>query len=86
LEDPSPHRLGFDMARIMRTRYRIDDFQQNYFVIDSFDDLLRQTLTTDFGPLYAALAEQPDIEVGEIVAGDRVFTAGTQAYARGRAS
>jgi phenylalanine-4-hydroxylase len=86
LDDPSPHRLGFDMARIMRTRYRIDDFQQNYFVIDSFDDLLRQTLTTDFGPLYAALADLPDIEVGEIVAGDRVFTAGTQDYARDRAS
>jgi phenylalanine-4-hydroxylase len=86
LDDPSPHRLGFDMARIMRTRYRIDDFQQNYFVIDSFDDLLRQTLTTDFGPLYAALAGEPDIEVGEIVPGDRLFTRGTQAYARGRSS
>jgi phenylalanine-4-hydroxylase len=86
LDDPSPHRLGFDMARIMRTRYRIDDFQQNYFVIDSFDDLLRQTLTTDFGPLYEGLADQPDIAVGELVAGDRVFTRGTQAYARGRTS
>lgn len=86
LDDPSPHRLGFDMARIMRTRYRIDDFQQNYFVIDSFDDLLQQTLDTDFGPLYAALAGLPDIEVGEIVDTDRLFTTGTQDYARGRTS
>ena len=26
----------------MRTTYRIDDYQQIYFVIDSFNDLLRQ--------------------------------------------
>jgi phenylalanine-4-hydroxylase len=34
LESPSPNRLGFDLARIMRTRYRIDDFQESYFVVD----------------------------------------------------
>ena len=49
LDDPSPNRIGFDLKRVMRTTYRIDDFQQNYFVIDSFEDLLDQTLTTDFG-------------------------------------
>src|SRR5690606_26367597 len=31
LEDPSPNRLGFDLERVMRTPYRIDDFQQVYF-------------------------------------------------------
>ncbi len=40
LEDPSPNRIGFDLARVMRTEYRIDDFQQNYFVIPSYEDLL----------------------------------------------
>ena len=43
IDDPSPNRIGFDLKRLMRTKYRIDDFQQNYFVIDSFDDLLEQT-------------------------------------------
>jgi phenylalanine-4-hydroxylase len=86
LEDPSPNRLGFNLGRVMRTRYRIDDYQQTYFVIDSFEDLLRQTLETDFGPLYAQLASQPDIEIETILPADRLYTQGTQAYARSRAS
>ena len=86
LDDPSPNRLGFDLKRLMRTKYRIDDYQQNYFVIDSFDDLLRQTLETDFGPLYAEIAGQPDIEIEAILPTDMVYTRGTQAYARGKAA
>lgn len=82
LEDPSPHRLGFDLRRIMRTRYRIDDFQQSYFVIDSFEDLLAQTTQTDFAPLYADLAALPDYDTDSILPGDRVLMCGTQAYAR----
>lgn len=85
LDDPSPNRLGFDLKRVMRTRYRIDDYQQNYFVIDSFDDLLAQTLGTDFGPVYEELAGLPEIAVAEIVEGDRVLTRGTQAYAAAHA-
>jgi phenylalanine-4-hydroxylase len=81
LDSDSPHRLGFDLKRVMRTKYRIDDFQQNYFVIDSFEDLLRQTLETDFAPLYAELANTADIEVAELLPGDHVITRGTQAYA-----
>jgi phenylalanine-4-hydroxylase len=79
LDDPSPNRLGFDLKRLLRTRYRIDDYQQVYFVIDSFDDLLRQTLETDFGPLYDELADQPDIAIAAILPGDVVIQRGTQA-------
>ncbi len=86
LDDPSPNRIAFDMARVMRTEYRIDDFQQNYFVIPSFDALLRATVETDFAPLYAAMKRQPDIPVAEIVEGDEVLTRGTQDYARGKAA
>lgn len=85
LDDPSPNRLGFDVRRLMRTKYRIDDYQQNYFVIDSFDDLLKQTLETDFGPLYTELADAPDIEIETILPTDTVYTRGTQAYARAKA-
>ncbi|MDR6127633.1 phenylalanine-4-hydroxylase [Sphingomonas sp. SORGH_AS802] len=84
LEDPSPNRIAFDMARVMRTEYRIDDFQQNYFVIPSFEELLRQTVETDFAPLYAEMKAQADIPVAEIVPGDTVLTHGTQDYARSR--
>ena len=86
LDDPSPNRLGFDLKRLMRTKYRIDDFQQNYFVIDSFEDLLEQTLTTDFGPLYAELRGEPDIEIETILPTDRVYNTGSQAYARAKAA
>jgi phenylalanine-4-hydroxylase len=84
LEDPSPNRLGFDLKRVMRTNYRIDDFQQTYFVIDSFDDLLRQTLETDFAPLYDEMEEMPDFDPETVLKSDRVYTRGTQAYARER--
>ncbi|MCU6453843.1 phenylalanine 4-monooxygenase [Sphingomonas sp. A2-49] len=85
LDDPSPNRIGFDIARVMRTEYRIDDFQQNYFVIPSFDELLRITVETDFAPLYERLKAQDDIPVAAIVPGDEVLTRGTQAYARRKA-
>lgn len=81
LDDPSPHRIGFDLRRLMRTRYRIDDYQQSYFVIDSFDDLLRQTIETDFAPLYAELEGQADFDPDTLLPTDHILTRGTQAYA-----
>jgi len=81
LDDPSPNRLGFDLERVMRTPYRIDDFQQVYFVIPSLQALLDATLQ-DFAPIYDRLARATDIPIAEIAATDRVFTRGTQAYAR----
>ncbi len=81
LDDASPNRIGFDLRRVMRTEYRIDDYQQNYFVIDSFEDLLRQTLETDFGPVYAQLSQESDIPIAAILPGDAVITRGTQAHA-----
>lgn len=84
LDDASPNRLGFDLKRLMRTDYRIDDYQQTYFVIDSFEDLLEQTLSTDFAPLYAELGGADALPVDRILPTDRVLTRGTQAYARGQ--
>ena len=73
LDDPAPKRIGFDLHRIMRTQYKIDDFQQNYFVIDSFEQLLRTTLDTDFAPLYADLAREPAIAPGQTLPTDTLF-------------
>lgn len=86
LDSDSPNRIGFDLSRVMRTDYRIDDFQQNYFVIPSFDELLRVTVETDFAPLYAAIAQLPDIPIADILPGDTVITRGTQVYAREKAA
>ena len=80
LEDPSPNRLGFDLERVMRTLYRIDDFQQVYFVIDSLEALKDETLK-DFGPIYERLKGQDDLAIETVLPSDRVFTRGTQAYA-----
>ncbi len=85
LDDPSPNRIGFDLERVMRTRYRIDDYQQAYFVIDSFEDLLAQTRDADFGPLYDRLRGRPAIEVADLMSEDQVLTRGTQAYGRAKA-
>ncbi|KGB54888.1 Phenylalanine 4-hydroxylase [Sphingopyxis sp. LC81] len=81
LDSDSPNRIGFDLARVMRTDYRIDDFQQNYFVIDSLDQLLDTTVNTDFAPLYAKNAALPPIPIADFLPEDEVITRGTQEYA-----
>ena len=73
LDDPAPPRIAFDMPRVMRTRYRIDAFQPAYFVIDSFEALLKLTLETDFAPLYQALRAAPDIEPGALAPADQLL-------------
>jgi phenylalanine-4-hydroxylase len=62
--------------RVMRTRYRIDDFQVTYFAIRSFDELFDAT-RPDFTPYYAELAQQPDLEPAAILPEDRVLHRGT---------
>lgn len=81
IDAPSPNRIGFDLRRVMRTRYRIDDFQQTYFVIDSFENLLRQTVESDFGPIYAELEGTNDLNTDTVLEVDAVLHRGTQAYA-----
>lgn len=81
LEDPSPNRIGFDLERLMRTDYRIDDFQQTYFVIDSYEDLFRATVDTDFAPFYAQMLGKFDLKPEDVLDSDTVLTKGTQAYA-----
>jgi phenylalanine-4-hydroxylase len=48
---PRPTAWRFDLERVMRTHYRIDDFQESYFVLDNLDDLL-ELARIDFAPLY----------------------------------
>lgn len=76
LESDAPNRIGFDLERVMRTRYRIDTYQKTYFVIDSFEQLIDAT-RPDFTPLYARLAEQDAIAAGNVLDSDRVYTRGT---------
>lgn len=79
LDDASPNRIGFDLERVMRTNYRIDDFQESYFVIDSLTQLL-DLATIDFGPLYERIAGRPDYQPGDVLPTDRVLVRGTGTY------
>jgi phenylalanine-4-hydroxylase len=81
LEDASPHRLRFDVERVMRTRYRIDDFQEAYFVIDSLDALLHLA-QVDFGPLYDRVKAMTAVEPGTLLADDALLNRGTGIYHR----
>ena len=76
LDSDAPNRIGFDLERIMRTRYRIDSYQKTYFVIDSFEQLMQAT-GPDFRPIYERLATQESIPAGDVLASDRVFHRGS---------
>jgi phenylalanine-4-hydroxylase len=82
LDDPSPNRIGFDLERVMRTDYRIDDYQQSYFVIDSFEQLRRQTADVDFAPVYQRLEQLSVLTPDAILPTDTLITRGTMAYAK----
>jgi phenylalanine-4-hydroxylase len=82
VESKSPNRIHFELERVMRTKYRIDDFQESYFVIDSFDELFKATYQ-DFAPLYARLKSGPTYEPGTILTTDKVHTRGTHTYKGG---
>jgi phenylalanine-4-hydroxylase len=58
VDDPRPQRLAFDLERVMRTEYQIDRYQEKYFVIESFEQLMRET-APDFTPIYERLRRLP---------------------------
>ena len=79
VEDASPNRIRFDLERVMRTRYRIDDFQETYFVIDDLEELLALA-RIDFAPAYQRVAGSSDLVPGDRLAGDSVISRGTGQY------
>ncbi len=63
IESNAPQRKAFDLERVLRTDYRIDRYQDSYFVIESFSQLLRDT-SPDFAPLYTRLKALAPIAPG----------------------
>ena len=72
LDSEAPHRIAFDLRRVLRTNYRIDDYQQTYFVIDRFRDLLDHVLEADLPALYAELEGSEDLAPNAVTEGDRL--------------
>ena len=76
LDSDAPNRIGFDLERIMRTRYRIDTYQKTYFVIDSYEQLMEAT-TPDFRPIYEKLTQLESYPAGAVLPTDVVHHRGT---------
>jgi phenylalanine-4-hydroxylase len=79
LDDPSPNRIGFELERVMRTNYRIDDFQESYFVINDLDELLALA-RIDFAPIYERISGLPEYQPGTLLASDQVLSQGKGRY------
>ena len=85
LDDPSPNRIRFNLERVMRTRYRIDDFQESYFVLRNLEELL-DLAKIDFAPIYLNVLRQTDLQPGDVLEEDHLFTHGTGAYHQAKRS
>ncbi|HVO03766.1 MAG TPA: phenylalanine 4-monooxygenase [Candidatus Cybelea sp.] len=83
IEDKSPHRIGFDLERVLRTTYRIDDFQETYFVLDGFEQLFEAT-RRDFAPIYGRIAAESELSPDVTLVTDRVITRGDGSWKRRR--
>lgn len=79
LDDDSPNRIAFDLDRVLRTEFRIDDFQESYFVLDSLEQLL-ELAQIDFQPRYDRAAALPTHQPGDVLPTDDVITRGSGAY------
>jgi phenylalanine-4-hydroxylase len=75
IESRDPNRLGFDLLRVMQTRYKIDTFQETYFVIRGFDELFAAT-APDFAPYYRELRTREPYAPSTVLASDRVYHRG----------
>jgi phenylalanine-4-hydroxylase len=80
VESRKPNRIGFDLVRIMRTLYKIDTFQETYFVIRDFGQLFEAT-APDFKPYYEALRGREPYAAGAVLPTDRVLHRGERAAA-----
>jgi phenylalanine-4-hydroxylase len=75
LESPEPNRIGFELLRIMQTRYKIDTYQETYFVIRDFGELFEAT-APDFTPYYSALRGKEPYAPSAVLASDKVYHRG----------
>jgi len=73
-----PNRIAFDLERVLTTEFRIDAYQETYFVIDSFEQLFHET-HKPFAPLYEKLKDRKPHAPGAVLSDDRVIHRGTGA-------
>ena len=66
LTSASPHRIMLDAERVMRTLYKIDSYQETYFVIRDFEHLFAAT-EPDFAPIYERLKTLPALPANSLL-------------------
>jgi phenylalanine-4-hydroxylase len=78
IDSDVPNRIAFDLERVLSTEFRIDAYQESYFVIDSFEQLFHET-HKPFAPLYEKLSGRKPNAPGAVLPGDRVIHRGSGA-------
>ncbi|SNS19100.1 Phenylalanine 4-hydroxylase [Noviherbaspirillum humi] len=69
LTSPAPRRIALDVERVMRTQYKIDSYQETYFVIRDFRQLFDDT-APDFTPMYERIRRQPALPANALLPGE----------------
>jgi phenylalanine-4-hydroxylase len=80
IDSAKPNRIRFDLLRVMQSKYKIDTFQETYFVIRDFDELFKAT-APDFTPYYEQLRHRPELAANVVVPSDRVIHHSRAAHA-----
>lgn len=69
LTSPQPKRIAMDAERVMRTLYKIDSYQETYFVIRDYQQLFEAT-APDFAPIYERLKLQGTLAADTLLPGE----------------
>lgn len=69
LTSRTPRRIALNTERVMRTLYRIDSYQETYFVIRDFQQLFEE-LALDFRLVYARLNELDALPANSLMEGE----------------
>jgi len=72
IESKKSKRIRFDLLRVMQSQYKIDTFQETYFVIKSFKQLFDAT-APDFTPYYDELRTRRELAANEVIASDQLL-------------
>lgn len=69
LEPSSSRHIKLDVERCMRTLYKIDSYQETYFVIRDFKQLFDDT-APDFTPIYQRIKQQDTLPANSLLDGE----------------
>ena len=69
LESDASRHIALDVERCMRTLYKIDSYQETYFVIRDFKQLFDDT-APDFTPLYERIQQLDPLPANSLLAGE----------------